>query len=145
MPQPPRATVAVRRRLGRLLAVVAITLTAVGLHQLTLDHTERAATGYHDAVLAAPDTLTADLSAAGSPGTSSADPAGDRTVHDDGGHTAMVVACLLALAVLIGCWLRQRRPRRLLYLRPRPLAPSNIQPARWRTALTLTELSLSRT
>lgn len=137
-------------RVRLALSFVAVALGGFGLHQLALNIADPVKFSHHSASVQAGATATQSGIAHTDREMSS--PAVDRLTverasHGGDAHVAVAAACLAALVVLAGA-VRMRPPRRhwLLVRRRRPRRPRPAgagQPRR--TALTLTELSLSRT
>ncbi|HET9647397.1 MAG TPA: DUF6153 family protein [Microlunatus sp.] len=140
-----------------LLAVVAIALSLLAMHQLSGDHTaaahratsaERADAGMQGAAISrtqhrAESNHTHIDNAAGK--------GDDRRSHDVdcpgcGDHPAMTATCLAALSLLTvgGCLVRPGAWRGVRLPRPQPRRAGT--PPRWtRRPLSLAELSISRT
>ncbi|WP_152364732.1 DUF6153 family protein [Microlunatus speluncae] len=119
----------------RLVAVILVVLGLIAMHQLSSEH--RVATGQP----ADPAAMTALHGAAGDHA-----PADDQGCADCAGHEMALATCLLILTLLLVAAALIRPGWRLAppgLTRPLPrLAPPAV---RFRTALSLIELSISRT
>lgn len=163
------------RRALRIFGLLVVALSVVGMHQLSLDHTlvttkqaggapvaldsngtQHAGSGHQLAGVAA-RTITSDAPAvtvavsstaalqatedSGAPAFTAA--AGCADCHE---HTMLLMACLLALTLLMLPWLHQPPRARLVPLFLRPPRPAPIRSlGRRRPPLSLVELSLRRT
>jgi hypothetical protein len=152
-----------RRHLWLLLAVVAIALSLLAMHQLSSNHTvagTNAATDHAAAESVADAGSGAHHLAAGHPHTHQLDghthgqqlgvAAADQRMHDGdcpgcAGHQAMALTCLAALILLVVGWVLSRpaawRGVRLRRLTLPPPAALSWTPG----SLSLVELSVSRT
>ena len=146
-----------RQQVWLLLAVVAIALSLLAMHQLSSNHTVVSIPSSTEdiaqsAAVAGPDAHhRADAATAGHgqqiSGTGHDDPSNGGDCPGCVGHEAMALTCLAILILVIAGWVLSRPAAwRGVRLRRRQLSPPAVAPPFWiPRSLSLLELSVSRT